>query len=104
MVRAWSKEQEELGTGLRAALAMHVDGISVCITGAQDMILVQGGLQLATRMAVFLTQLGMKLDLMDKAFALASEPALVAQLHAAMGELGGKANKSVRNVGVEYAI
>ena len=59
---------------------------------------------LARSLAAHVTGLGMKLDLGDKAFLMASSGDLLVAAKAAMGELGGSAVQAVRKLGVDYAI
>ena len=55
-------------------------------------------------MVAHIQSIGMKLDLGDKAFALASDAGLLRQLKHQLGELGGSAVHSVRKLGVDYAL
>ena len=59
---------------------------------------------LARSLAAHVTSLGMKLDLGDKAFLMASSGDLLVAAKAAMGVLGGSAVQAVRKLGVDYAI
>ncbi len=74
------------------------------LSGTNRKHLVQAAVRLARKLAQNIDELGMKLDLGDKASALASDEEL---LHAAkniMRVLAGSAVHPVRKLGVHYAI
>ncbi len=59
---------------------------------------------LSKTLAKHVEELGMKLDLGDKAFLLASSEHLLQAAMKAMGILGGTMVQAVRKLGVDYAI
>ncbi len=77
IVRQWNGEQLSAQIGLRASPSVHVDDISVCISGKRATALVRAAGKLARALAAHVEQLGMKPDLGDKAFLKASSYALL---------------------------
>ncbi len=75
----------------------HVDAVSVMLQGADKAALLEAAGRLASIMAEHIQSIGTKLDLGDKAFALAIDAGL-------LGELGGSAVLSVRKLWVDYAL
>ena len=84
--------------------SIHVDDVSVMLEGPDRAALVDAAGRLARALEVHISAIGMRLDLGDKAFALASDGALVKRLQRELGELGGCAVESVRKLGVDYAL
>ena len=101
IVRLWNLEQISRKTGLQATLSIHVDDISVCISGTCAKAIVRAAGYLARSLAAHVDQLGMKLDLGDKAFLMASSNELLVAAKVAMGVLGGSAVQAVRKLGVD---
>jgi hypothetical protein len=102
IVREWNKVHK--AEGMHATLSIHVDDISVCISGKNGPALVRASGELARKLAFHVEGLGMKLDLGDKAFLMASTEALLVECKKAMGDLGGTMVQAVRKLGVDYAI
>jgi hypothetical protein len=77
IVRAWNAQQVCVKSGLKATLSIHVDDISVCISGKNSRAIAQAAGALARTLSAHVTGLGMKLDLGDKAFLMASSDDLL---------------------------
>ena len=84
IVRAWNAQQSGIKSGLRATLSIHVDDISVCISGTNSRAIAHAAGSLARSLAAHVTELGMKLDLGDKAFLMASSDDLLVAAKAAI--------------------
>ena len=99
LVRHWNTLEE-----CKACLSIHVDDVSVLMEGEDPDTLVEAAGRLARHMDRHISELGMKLDLGDKAFVLASDETLLTKATKELGTLGGSAVVSVRKLGVDYGI
>ncbi len=99
VVRRWNETE-----GVAAHLPTHVDNVSVVLQGQDRGLALEVAGRLAALLAAHVASTGMKLDLGDKAFALASDASLLRQLKGQLGVLGGSALHSVRELGADYAL
>ena len=101
MVRQWNLEEPLF----RATLSIHVDDVAITMEALVDTPgLAEAMARLAKRLADHIKAIGMRLDLGDKAFVLASDPGLLRRSKRLLGELGGVAAVGVRKLGVDYGM
>ena len=101
IVRQWNLEEP----GFIATLSIHVDDVAVTMEApAGTPGLAEATARLAKRLAEHIKSIGMRLDLGDKAFVLASEASLLRRAKRLLGVLGGVATVGVRKLGVDYGM